>query len=95
VRTVHGAAWQEDIGLAAEAILQAENGPAWCSTTCGLSKASACCSTCSPQAAQHTFGFPEHLTKWELSDAYRQAYLQDQKIIPPRSSRTARCSRTS
>jgi len=27
VRTVGGANWQEDIGLAAEAILRAENGP--------------------------------------------------------------------
>ena len=27
VKTVHGATWQEDIGLAAEAILRAENGP--------------------------------------------------------------------
>ena len=27
VRTVRGASWQEDIGLAAEAILRAENGP--------------------------------------------------------------------
>ena len=22
-----------------------------------------------------TLGFPDHLTKWELSDAYREAYL--------------------
>ena len=27
VRTVKGANWQEDIGLAAEAVLRAENGP--------------------------------------------------------------------
>jgi hypothetical protein len=27
VRTVRGASWQEDIGLAAQAILRAENGP--------------------------------------------------------------------
>ena len=35
VRSVKGASWQEDIGLAAEAILRAEDGPcvvfdAWC-----------------------------------------------------------------
>jgi len=29
-----------------------------------------------------TLGFPDHLTKWELSDAYREAYLQEQKIVP-------------
>ncbi|MDB5532172.1 MAG: UbiD family decarboxylase, partial [Hyphomicrobiales bacterium] len=27
VRTVKGASWEEDIGLAAEAVLRAENGP--------------------------------------------------------------------
>ena len=29
-----------------------------------------------------TLGFPDHLTKWELSDAYREAYLEEPKIIP-------------
>ena len=29
-----------------------------------------------------TLGFPDHLTKWELSDAFREAYLKDQKPIP-------------
>jgi hypothetical protein len=49
VRHVKGASWQEDIGLAAEAILRAENGPAWCSTRCRAApRASAFSSTCSP-----------------------------------------------
>ena len=53
VRTVKGANWQEDIGLAAEAILRAENGPCvvfddmpGCAQ--GLPR---CCSTCSPAPA--------------------------------------------
>ena len=29
-----------------------------------------------------TLGFPDHLTKWELSDAYREAYLQEQRVVP-------------
>ena len=29
-----------------------------------------------------TLGFPDHLNKWELSDAYREAYLVEPKIIP-------------
>jgi 4-hydroxy-3-polyprenylbenzoate decarboxylase len=29
-----------------------------------------------------TLGFPDHLTKWELSDAYREAYLKDQRVVP-------------
>ena len=29
-----------------------------------------------------TFGFPEGLSKWELSDAYRKAYLTEQRLVP-------------
>jgi 3-polyprenyl-4-hydroxybenzoate decarboxylase len=29
-----------------------------------------------------TLGFPDHLTKWELSDAYREAYLEEMKLVP-------------
>ena len=29
-----------------------------------------------------TLSFPDHLTKWELSDAYREAYLQEQRVVP-------------
>src|SRR5258708_22313340 len=29
-----------------------------------------------------TFGFPDDLTKWELSEAYREAYLKEMRIIP-------------
>jgi UbiD family decarboxylase len=84
VRTVHGATWQEDIGLAAEAILRAENGP------CVVFDEVPGCpkgyrlllNMFAGKRRNMTFGFPEHLTKWELSDAYREAYLQDQKLIP-------------
>ena len=29
-----------------------------------------------------TLGFPDHLTKWELCDAFREAYLKDRKLVP-------------
>src|SRR5262249_59044189 len=29
-----------------------------------------------------TFGFPDHLSKWELSEAYRDAYLKEMKLVP-------------
>ena len=29
-----------------------------------------------------TLGFPDHLNKWELSDAYRDAFLANPKIVP-------------
>src|SRR3981189_3595257 len=84
VKIVRGATWQEDIGLAAEAILRAENGP------CVVFEDVPGCpkgfrvllNMFAGKRRNMTFGFPEHLTMWELSDAYREAYLQDQKIIP-------------
>src|SRR6266852_6942929 len=83
VRNVKGASWQEDIGLVAEAILRAENGP------CVVFDEVPGCpkgfrlllNMFAGKRRNMTFGFPEHLTKWELSDAYRKAYLQEQKLI--------------
>ena len=84
VKTVRGASWQEDIGLAAEAILRAENGP------CVVFEDVPGCpkgfrvllNMFAGKRRNMTFGFPEHLTKWELSDAYREAFLEHQKIVP-------------
>src|SRR6516164_9751033 len=84
VRTVRGATWEEDIGLAAEAILRAENGP------CVVFDDIPGC----PQGFRlllnvfagtrrnMTFGFPDHLSKWELSVPYRDAYLREMKLVP-------------
>jgi UbiD family decarboxylase len=84
VRVVRGANWQEDIGLAAEAVLRAENGP------CVVFEDVEGCpkgfrlllNMFAGTRRNMTLGFPDHLTKWELSDSYREAYLKDQKIIP-------------
>jgi 4-hydroxy-3-polyprenylbenzoate decarboxylase len=84
VKVVRGASWQEDIGLAAEAILRAEDGP------CVVFEDVPGCpkgfrlllNMFAGKRRNMTFGFPEHLTKWELSDAYREAYLEHQKIVP-------------
>ena len=52
VKNVKGATWQEDIGLAAEAILRDENGPCVVfDDVPAARKAFACCSTCSPAPA--------------------------------------------
>src|ERR1700752_2447684 len=75
VRTVKGASWQEDIGLAAEAVLRAENGP------CVVFEDIPGCpkgfrlllNVFAGTRRNMTLGFPEALTKWELSDAYRNA----------------------
>ena len=84
VRTVRDASWQEDIGLVAEAILRAENGP------CVVFEDIQDCpkgyrlllNMFAGRRRSMTLGFPVDLTKWELSDSYRAAYLSSQKNIP-------------
>src|SRR5579871_2690308 len=84
VRTVRGASWQEDIGLAAEAVLRAENGP------CVVFEDIPGCpkgfrlllNIFAGTRRNMTFGFPDHLSKWELSEAYRDAYLKEMKLVP-------------
>ena len=84
VRRIEGASWEEDIGLAAEAVLRAENGPCvvfdnipGCPSGFRL-----LLNIFAGQRRNMTLGFPDHLTKWELSDAYRKAYLENPRIIP-------------
>jgi 4-hydroxy-3-polyprenylbenzoate decarboxylase len=84
VRTVKGANCEEDIGLAAEAVLRAEHGP------CVVFEDIPECrkgfrlllNMFAGTRRNMTLGFPDHLTKWELSDAYREAYLKEQRIVP-------------
>jgi 4-hydroxy-3-polyprenylbenzoate decarboxylase len=97
VRTVRGANWQEDIGLAAEAILRAENGPCVVFDDIpGCPKGFRLLLNMFAGTRRNmTFGFPDDLTKWELSEAYREAYLKEMRIIPMRSSKPVRYSRTS
>jgi UbiD family decarboxylase len=84
VRTVKGANCEEEIGLAAEAVLRAENGP------CVVFEDIPGCAPGSRllmnvfagTRRNMTLGFPDELTKWELSDAYREAYLETRRIIP-------------
>jgi UbiD family decarboxylase len=83
VRHVKGASWQEDIGLAAEAILRAESGP------CVVFEDIPGCpkgfrlllNMFAGTRRNMTLGFADHLSKWELSDAYREAHLEDQKTV--------------
>src|SRR5471030_1516244 len=84
VRNVKGASWQEDIGLAAEAILREENGPCVVfDDVPGSPKGfRVLLNMFAGTRRNMTLGFPDHLNKWELSDAYREAYLVDPKLIP-------------
>ncbi len=84
VRTVSHANWHEDIGLVAEAILRAENGP------CVVFDDVEGCpkgfrlllNMFAGRRRNMTLGFPTELTKSELSDGYRDAFLTTQKHIP-------------
>src|SRR6202521_5049858 len=83
VRPVKGANCEEDIGLAAEAVLRAEHGP------CVVFEDIPGCprgfrllmNMFAGTRRNMTLGFPDHLTKCELSEAYRDAYLIEPRII--------------
>ena len=81
---VHGASWQEDIGLAAEAVLRAENGPCVVFDDIpGCPKGFRLLMNVFAGSRRNmTLGFPDDLTKWELSEAFRDAYLKDIRIEP-------------
>jgi 4-hydroxy-3-polyprenylbenzoate decarboxylase len=84
VREVSGASWQEDIGLAAEAILRADNGPCVVfDDVPGSPKGFRLLLNMFAGTRRNmTLGFPDHLTKLELSEAYREAFLTNPKLIP-------------
>ena len=84
VRDVAGASWQEDIGLAAEAVLRAENGPCVVFDEIpGCAKGfRVLLNVFAGTRRNMTMGFPDHLNKWELSQAYREAYLKEPRIVP-------------
>jgi 4-hydroxy-3-polyprenylbenzoate decarboxylase len=84
VREVKGASWEEDIGLAAETILRAEDGPCVVfDEVKGCAKGfRVLLNMFAGTRRNMTLGFPDHLTKWELSDSYREAFLANPKIIP-------------
>ena len=85
VRTVKGANCEEDIGLAAEAgAARGKHGPCVVFEDIpGCAKGSRLLMNMFAGTRRNmTLSFPDHLTKWELSDAYREAYLQEQRVVP-------------
>src|ERR1041385_1512449 len=84
VRHVKGASWQEDIGRAAEAVLRAENGPCVVfDDVQGCPKGFRVLLNMFAGVRRNmTLGFPDHLAKWELGAAFREASRRDNKPIP-------------
>jgi UbiD family decarboxylase len=84
VRVVSGASWQEDIGMAAELALHSDTAP------CLIFDQVPGCperfrvltNFFGGKRKNMTLGFPTHLNKIELSEAFLDAYLTDLKNIP-------------
>ncbi len=84
LRTVRGASWQEDIGLAAEAVIKEDDGPAVL-----FDDVPGCApghrvlmNVFAGKRRNMTLGFPDDLTKTELSDACFETYIKERKTIP-------------
>ena len=84
LRTVRGASWQEDIGLAAEVVIKEDDGPAVI-----FENVPGCApghrvlmNVFAGNRRNMTLGFPDELTKAELSDACYDSYVKDRKTIP-------------
>src|SRR3972149_2341050 len=86
LRTVLGAPWQEEIGLAADVVIPVDEGPAVV-----FDEGPGCpkgfrvlINVFAGKRRNMTLGFPEHLTKQELSQAFFEHYLKKQRNIAPR-----------
>jgi 4-hydroxy-3-polyprenylbenzoate decarboxylase len=84
LRTVRGASWQEDIGLAAEAVIKEDEGPAVL-----FEDVPGCApghrvlmNVFAGKRRNMTLGFPDELSKVELSDACYDSYVKERKTIP-------------
>ena len=84
LRTVRGASWQEDIGLAAEAVIKEDDGPAVL-----FDDVPGCApghrvlmNVFAGRRRNMTLGFSDELTKAELSDACYESYIKERKTIP-------------
>jgi UbiD family decarboxylase len=85
LRHVTGANWQEEIGMAAELVSHSDDAPAVL-----FDDVPGCASgfrvltnIFAAKRKNMTLGFPDHLSKTELSNAYADVYSHDSGLIPP------------
>jgi len=85
LKTVLGASWQEEIGLATDVVIPPDDGPAVLfDEVPGCPKGFRLLINCfAGKRRAMTLGFPQGLSKQELSDAYFTHYQKDPKHIPP------------
>src|SRR5215468_10229415 len=86
IREVKGLTWEADIGMAAEVILHDENAPCviFEDIPGALPGSKVLVNFFGGQRQRMTLGFPLHLSKLQLSEAFRQHYMADLKRIAPR-----------
>jgi 4-hydroxy-3-polyprenylbenzoate decarboxylase len=84
VRVVTGASWQEEIGQAAELVLHSDTAPCVIfDEVPGCAKGHrVLVNFFGGRRKNMTLGFPTHLTKLELSEAFLDAYLKELKQVP-------------
>ncbi|MDZ4341390.1 MAG: UbiD family decarboxylase, partial [Candidatus Binatia bacterium] len=84
LKTVLGASWQEDIGLASDVIVPADDGPAVIfDEVPGCRKGfRVLVNVFAGKRRAMTLGFPQGLTKQDLSQAYFHHYQQKQHHLP-------------
>jgi UbiD family decarboxylase len=85
LKTVLGASWQEEIGLASDVIIPSDDGPAIIfDEVPGCPKGfRLLINVFAGKRRAMTLGFPQGLSKQELSQAYFDHYQKTQQHIPP------------
>ena len=85
LKTVLGASWQEEIGLASDVVIPSDDGPAVIfDEVPGCPKGfRLLINVFAGKRRAMTLGFPQGRTKQELSQAYFDHYQKKQQHIPP------------
>jgi 4-hydroxy-3-polyprenylbenzoate decarboxylase len=85
LRTVVGASWQEEIGLAADVVIPADDGPAVVfDEVPGCPKGfRLILNVFAGKRRNMTLGFPDHLSKQDLSQAFFEHYVKKEARIAP------------
>src|SRR5215813_5125425 len=83
LKTVLGASWQEEIGLASDVVIPSDEGPAVIfDEVPGCPKGfRLILNVFAGKRRNMTLGFPDHLTKQELSQAFFEHYVKKQARI--------------
>jgi 4-hydroxy-3-polyprenylbenzoate decarboxylase len=81
---IKGASWEEEIGMATELVNRSETAPSLLFDEIpGFPKGfRVLTNVYGGLRSRMTLGFPSHLTKYEMSEAYMQNFLKQRKTIP-------------